>query len=136
MTYTAELVEDEAPELVKLRSVARILLWVSGSWAVLNVLGVIGTVMLIVLSVGEVEDALRNGTYNVIFGALALLIWSGAWQMSKVRNYLFSFAAVLLCCIPCLSPWFLIGIPFGVRLFLLLLKPDVKSAFLVAKQTS
>ena len=127
---------DQTDHVAKLTSVARYLFWVSGSWAVLMGLGVVGTVLMIALNQPEGDDfdfMLQNGIYNVVFGAYSFLICAGAYQMMRTRAYSLSVAAAIMSCVPLLSPWIIIGIPMGIWSAILLFKPEVKAAFAVAK---
>lgn len=122
----------EPANVIKLRSVAVFLVWASALWTGLMVLGVIGNLALVLLTASEGDELasmLRNGSYNVVFGAISALIFAGAYQMSRTRSRGLSVLVSALACIPCVSPWFVVGIPFGIRALLLLRDPDVKAAF-------
>lgn len=72
-------------------------------------------------------------TVRIVWG-IALLIASslvlyGAIQMRKLRSYGTARMAAVVCMIPLLGPCCIVGIPFGIRAFLVLGKPEVQAAF-------
>ena len=74
-----------------------------------------------------------SGTVGVVSGIIALLlsglIFFGAMKMKKLENYGLAMAASIIAMIPCLSPCCLIGLPIGIWAVVVLVKPEVKSAF-------
>lgn len=77
--------------------------------------------------------ALFSGTLGLlvnlggcVFGIVVLL---GAIQMRKLENYGFVVTASILATVCCLSPWFLLGMPFGIWALVVLCTPDVRDAF-------
>jgi hypothetical protein len=69
----------------------------------------------------------------VVSGIIALLlsglIFFGAMKMKKLESYGLAMAASIIAMIPCLSPCCLIGLPIGIWAVVVLVKPEVKSAF-------
>lgn len=64
-----------------------------------------------------------------ILGTLhALQALSGA-QMRSLSSYRLAYIGALTCCIPCMSPFWLLGIPFGVWALRILSEPLSKAAF-------
>jgi len=61
-----------------------------------------------------------------ILGVVVLL---GAVQMRKLENYRFAVAASILATLCCLSPWFLLAMPFGIWALVVLCNQQVKDAF-------
>lgn len=74
-----------------------------------------------------------NGTMGVVTGIIGLvmcfLIFYGALQMQKLRNYGLCMAASIVAMIPCLSPCCCIGLPIGIWALVVLSKADVKPFF-------
>jgi hypothetical protein len=74
-----------------------------------------------------------NGPAAVVTGILGLvmcvLIFYGALQMQKLRNYGLCMAASIVAMIPCLSPCCCIGLPIGIWALVVLSKADVKPFF-------
>ncbi len=60
---------------------------------------------------------------------MALLIFWGAFEMQRLRNYVFAFVAALLAIIPCLTSCCLVGLPFGIWALVVLSRTEVKSQF-------
>lgn len=58
-----------------------------------------------------------------------LFTLGGAISMLKLRASWFARAAMMLACIPFLSPMFVIGIPFAIWGRVVLSRPHVKAAF-------
>jgi hypothetical protein len=56
------------------------------------------------------------------------LVLAGGIQMRRLRSHSLAVAAAVLAMFPC-SPAFLLGLPFGIWAFVVLLDPDVKAAF-------
>ena len=83
---------------------------------------------------GAELNALRgNPAGSVGFGVVALLVSGfiifGAIQMKNGKMYGVSMAAAILSIIPCCSPCFCFGIPFGIWALIVLLDQNVKSSF-------
>ncbi len=53
----------------------------------------------------------------------------GGYMMYSKRNYAMAMTAAILAIIPCFSPCYLLGIPFGIWAVIVLLDPEVKEAF-------
>jgi hypothetical protein len=49
--------------------------------------------------------------------------------MRRSVHYGRTVAAAIVACIPCLSPWVLLGIPFGIWALVVLCRRDVQAAF-------
>lgn len=60
---------------------------------------------------------------------VAGVIVFGAMQMQQLKSYPLAMAASILSMIPFLSPCCCVGIPVGIWALVVLLKPEVKSAF-------
>jgi hypothetical protein len=82
------------------------------------------------------KDAWANmfsGTLAVVSSIIGLLVSGlilfGAMKMKKLENYGLVMAATILAMIPCFSPCCLLGLPLGIWALVVLLKPEVKSAF-------
>ena len=53
----------------------------------------------------------------------------GAWSMRQGRRYRLAYGSAILSCIPFLSPFVFLGIPFGIWALIVLHRRDVKEAF-------
>lgn len=74
-----------------------------------------------------------SGGIGIVFNILSLaisgfILWA-AMQMRQLRNWTMSAAASVVAMIPCIGPCCLIGIPVGIWALIVLMKPEVKSAF-------
>ena len=76
--------------------------------------------------------AMAGGLY-LVSGAVALMVAAviimGALKMKKLESHGFAMTASILSMIPCLSSCCLIGLPVGIWCMIVLMKPEVKSAF-------
>jgi hypothetical protein len=121
---------------------------VSGPAVGLMVVAILGFVLqaislLLSLGVGaslltmpQNNQALANmfsgglGVVSAIIGLLVSgLIFYGALKMKKLESQGLAMTASILAMIPCISPCCLIGLPIGIWAVVVLLKPEVKSAF-------
>jgi hypothetical protein len=62
--------------------------------------------------------------------AIGVVVLVGALKMKAGRSYGFALAATILAMVPCVSPCCCLGLPFGIWALVVLLKPEVKAAFL------
>jgi hypothetical protein len=67
--------------------------------------------------------------FNIVALAVAGFIIWGAMQMKQLRNWNISVAASVVAMVPCLSPCCILGLPLGIWALIVLMKPEVKSAF-------
>ena len=74
-----------------------------------------------------------SGTLGVVSGVIGLLMSAvvllGALKMKKLESYGLAMAASIIAMVPCVSPCCLLGLPIGIWALVVLLKPEVKSAF-------
>lgn len=98
----------------------------------------LGTGMSAMGNLGGMGDTggmmqMMSGGMGIVFGligiAIGVVIILGALKMKALENYGFAMAATVLAMIPCISPCCFIGLPVGVWALIILLKPEVKSAF-------
>jgi hypothetical protein len=66
---------------------------------------------------------------NLIGCILGTVVLFGAIRMRNLENYRFAVAASILATVSCFSPWFLLGLPFGVWALVVLRKGQVQDAF-------
>jgi len=66
---------------------------------------------------------------NIVGLAVAGLIVYGAMQMMKLQKYGLSMAATIAAMVPCISPCCILGLPLGIWALVVLMKPEVKAAF-------
>jgi len=74
-----------------------------------------------------------SGTIGVISGIIGILVSGlilfGAMKMKKLESYGLAMAASIIAMIPCFSPCCVLGLPIGIWALVVLMKPEVKSAF-------
>lgn len=74
-----------------------------------------------------------SGTMGVVSSIIGILVSGlillGAMKMKKLESYGLAMAATILAMVPCVSPCCLLGLPIGIWALVVLLKPEVKSAF-------
>ncbi len=74
-----------------------------------------------------------SGTLGLVSNSLGILlsavIFYGGLKMKRLENYGLAMAASILSIVPCTSPCCLLGIPIGIWALVVLMKPEVKSAF-------
>ena len=70
------------------------------------------------------------GIVSAVFalGVSGFILWA-SMQMKQLRNWNMSVAASIVAMIPCIGPCCLVGIPIGIWSVIVLMKPEVKSAF-------
>lgn len=61
---------------------------------------------------------------------ITVAILLGSIAMIRLRSYRSAVTAAMASCIPCCSPCFLLGIPFGIWAFILLMRPEVRARFM------
>jgi len=61
-------------------------------------------------------------------GVSGFIIWASL-QMKQLRGWTMAVVASIVAMIPCIGPCCLIGIPIGIWSVIVLMKPEVKSAF-------
>ncbi|MFN4905316.1 MAG: hypothetical protein ACK5EO_16350 [Planctomycetota bacterium] len=66
---------------------------------------------------------------NGVFFMIWLLISIGGAKMAFLESYPLARVAALLACIPIITPFIIIGIPFGIWGLILLNDPRVKAAY-------
>lgn len=70
---------------------------------------------------------------NIIGGIVILVVNGitliGSIQMLRLRSYGLAMTAAVLAVIPCCSPCYILGIPFGIWAIVVLAQPNVKLAF-------
>jgi hypothetical protein len=74
-----------------------------------------------------------SGTVGVVAGVIGIVVSGvillGAIKMKRLENYGLAMAASIIAMIPCVSPCCLLGLPIGIWALVVLMKPEVKSAF-------
>jgi hypothetical protein len=71
-------------------------------------LGIISTIVSVILS--------------------GLILWGGI-KMKRLESYALAMTASVVAMVPCLSPCCVLGLPLGIWALVILLRPEVKSAF-------
>jgi len=77
----------------------------------------------------EMTSGIAGVISNIVSLGIAALIFVGAQKMKQVQNYGLALTATILAMVPCVSPCCLIGLPIGIWSLVVLLRPEVKSAF-------
>ena len=67
--------------------------------------------------------------YDVIAAILQIVVIIGALNMLKAKNYQLAMTAAIISVIPCCSSCCVVAIPFGIWALIVLMDPQVKSAF-------
>jgi hypothetical protein len=58
-----------------------------------------------------------------------LIVGVGGYMMYRRSSYAMAMTATILALLPCFSPCYLIGIPFGIWALVVLIDPNVKEDF-------
>jgi hypothetical protein len=66
---------------------------------------------------------------NIVGLLVSVLILFGALKLKKLESYSFAMAATIVAMLPCISPCCCIGLPIGIWSLVILMKPEVKTAF-------
>lgn len=75
-------------------------------------------------------------TMTVIQFAALLMICIGAARMGHLKSIRQSWLAAVLSCIPGVSPFFILGIPFGIWSIVLLRNDRIRNEFLPSNATA
>lgn len=128
---------SEAAEAVKLPAIG--LMVAAGIGLPLQALSLVMNLMGTGINAAAAQDgpeAMANmlgGTVGIVSNGvaiiLAVVVFMGALKMKNLESHGFAMAAAILAAIPCLSPCCIIGLPVGIWAVVVLLKPEVKSAF-------
>ena len=78
---------------------------------------------------GGPADPMAGIIYAGISVLLSFLIIAGSIKMKQLQAYGFALTAAVLAAIPCISPCVILGIPFGIWAFVVLMSSDVREAF-------
>ena len=70
-----------------------------------------------------------GAVFSVIGLIMSVVVFMGASKMKNAESYGFAMAAAIISMIPCVSPCCLLGLPLGIWALVVLMKPEVKSAF-------
>jgi hypothetical protein len=77
--------------------------------------------------------AMLSGGLGIVLGVvgivIGIVILIGAAKMRALESYGFAMTITILAMIPCISPCCLLGLPIGIWSLVVLLDPNVKSAF-------
>jgi serine/threonine protein kinase len=94
--------------------------------------------MVSVAGMGEGMPLMGNPSFHgsglvvllllAVSAPLGIIVIIGAWRMFKLRNYRFCRASCILAMLP-LGPGFVLGLPVGIWVLWVLVRPDVKAAF-------
>ncbi|WP_442505534.1 hypothetical protein SH528x_004325 [Novipirellula sp. SH528] len=76
----------------------------------------------------ETQIAVRLIGACVIIAINSLILFS-AIKMKGLKNYSLALTGAILAVIPCISPCYFLGIPFGIWALVVLMRPEVKQAF-------
>jgi hypothetical protein len=109
---------------------------------VIGILGLVGDAFL-VFFFGAVEhlEEVNEGPFSVtteitvrtIWGTILLMassfVFYGSLKMKNLKGHGTAKAAAIVAMIPLVGPCLLLGIPFGIWAFVVLIRPHVKEAF-------
>ena len=122
------LVNGPAVALIIVAAISAVLLAIS---FVINLFLLLSGAVAVVqndLMDGTTVLTVRCGIAALVFVTNAITIY-GAIQMKNLRNYSMAKTAAVLSVIPCLSPCYFLGIPFGIWALVTLNNPDVRRRF-------
>lgn len=66
---------------------------------------------------------------NLLGCILGVVVLLGAIQMRKLENYRFAVVTSVIATLCCCSPWFLLGMPFGIWALVVLCNERIRDAF-------
>ncbi|HWP85239.1 MAG TPA: hypothetical protein VNN17_08615 [Terriglobia bacterium] len=66
---------------------------------------------------------------NIVLQVISAFILCGAMRMRRLQSYRLARIACILAVIPCISPCYVVGIPFGIWGLCTLANPEVRAAF-------
>jgi hypothetical protein len=96
----------------------------------LNVLGAgMGATMRGSSGMGNMLSGGIGAFFNVIGLVMSVVVFLGASKMKNGNSYGFAMAATIIAMVPCVSPCCILGLPLGIWALIVLIKPEVKSAF-------
>jgi len=70
-----------------------------------------------------------NLLVSLLFFACSVMISIGGGKMASMESYRLARLGAILACIPFVTPFIFLGIPFGIWALVLLYDPQVKAAF-------
>lgn len=70
-----------------------------------------------------------NLLVSLLFFACSVMISIGGGKMASMESYRLARLGAILACIPFVTPFIFLGIPFGIWALVLLYDPEVKAAF-------
>ena len=83
---------------------------------------------------GDNRMGMFSGARGVIMSVIAIstagLVVFAATQMMKLSKYNLCLAGTVIAMVPCTSPCCCLGLPIGIWALVVLLKPEVKQAFI------
>lgn len=113
--------------------------------AIIGLVGAVGMLFSHVFNLGVTHfESLQNpelekvlaatsgvaGVFSNLIGITAgVIVLIGAIKMKGLTNYGLSMAAAILAMLPCVSPCCCLGIPIGIWALIVLMKPEIKNAF-------
>lgn len=141
--YTPTMTEPPAPSgpqeaLRRMRGPAIGLIVTSVAFLILISLGLCLNVVFLVTGVAEEMGRLEiegptvimiRLLTGVVLMALNGLVLFGAIKMLSLKSHGWAKTAAVIACIPCLSPCYIFGIPFGIWALVVMADPAVMRAF-------
>ncbi len=91
-----------------------------------------------IVRIRATDPSTPEGAGRLVGQIVALTLWSlmnlavalGAISMIRLKSYRIARTAAIFSIIPVCSPWFVLGIPFGIWALLVLSRPVVKQRFM------
>ncbi|WP_148618615.1 hypothetical protein [Mariniblastus fucicola] len=114
------------------------LMIITGMWLAAVLLGLAGNIVMLAtgnlvprqgVDMSPTTIAFIQIGVAVFFLLLHSLAMWGAFNMMKLKSYSSARSAAIVAVIPCISPCYILGIPFGIWALVVLSKPHVKQAF-------
>ncbi len=104
----------------------------AGIGVIMNIIGM-GVSPLIRDEVPERYVEFWEGSIGAVSSFIGILVAAfiifAALKMRELRQYELSIAASIIAMIPCISPCCILGLPIGIWCLVVLLRPEVKTAF-------
>jgi hypothetical protein len=102
------------------------------------VLCIVLSIPVQIVRIRAIDTATSHGVGEMFGSVLSLILWPlmnvgialGAISMIGLKSYRSARQAAIMSAIPVCSPWFLLGIPFGIWAIVVLNRPAVKQRFM------
>jgi hypothetical protein len=91
-----------------------------------------------IVRIRAIDTSTSQGVGEMTGSVASLILWLlmnvgvalGAISMIRLKSYRSAYSAAVMSVIPICSPWFVLGIPFGIWALVVLNRPAVKQRFM------